>query len=120
MRTYGRVLDAQGNVVPQNGYNWIEVDTAPNGDDSQVYLTTLCQVIKLNLNESPFNASYGIPAQQSVISQIFPDFYISNIQRQFQQFFASIIITRLASATPTYNVAVTTFQGAVLTATVAQ
>lgn len=120
MRTWGRVMDFRGNVVPQNGFNWIEVDTAPNGDDSQVWLTTLCQTIKLNLNEAPFNANLGIPAQQSVITQIFPDFYLTRIQKYFSQYFASLIVSKLPGPTPTYNITCTTFQGAVLTAQVAQ
>jgi hypothetical protein len=121
LRVYGRVLDAQGNVVPdENGYNWRVVTTAPNGDNSEVYLTALCQNIKLNLNEAPFNANCGIPAVPSVISQVFPDFYMVQIQAQFSQYFASLLISKLPGRTPIYNVTCTTFAGAVLTAQVAQ
>lgn len=85
-----------------------------------MWLTTLCQCILLMLNESPFNAKYGIPAQQSVLTQIFPDFYMLQLQTFFSPYFASIIISKLPSATPTYNVAVTTFQGAKLSASIAR
>ena len=84
MRTYGRV---------QNSKTWTVVHTDENGMDDAVYITTLCQALKLNLNESPFYANYGIPAQQSVITQVFPNFYALATQAQFAQFFSSLLVT---------------------------
>ena len=100
MRTYGRVAGV-----------WTEVDTDANGNSEYVLITTLIQVLKLNLGESPFYANYGIPAQQSVIQQIFPDFYVNVTQQQFAGFFASLSISKVPSTTPTYNVNLTTTQG---------
>lgn len=117
MRTWGRVGGVKGV-----GGTWVEVDTDPNGSNALVYLTTLCQVLLLNLNEDPFFANYGIPAQQSVMQQIYPDFYMIATQQQFAQYFASLIITRQPrvpnSQDLVYNVAVTTPQGVVLNKTV--
>jgi hypothetical protein len=115
LRTYGRVGQVNGI-----GGTWVTVSTDSTGDSSNVYLTTLCQTLKLNLNESPFFANYGIPAQQSVITQVFPDYYATQTQTQFAPFFASLVITRIqGSNPPTYNVQAVCHNGAVLTATVA-
>ena len=81
-----------------------------------VFVTTLAQVLKLNLNESPFYANYGIPAKQSVLQQIFPDYYVYMTQQQFSSYFASLVITRNpALTTPTYTVNVLTNYGTSLT-----
>lgn len=114
MRTYGRVYDEDGT------YQWVEVSTDANGYNDNVYLTTLCQVLRLGLGESPFFANYGIPAQQSVVTQVFPDFYVTQTQQQFAPFFKSIAILRVPGKTPQYNISVLTHSGALLTATVAQ
>lgn len=108
MRTWGR--------SPTNsGPNWVEVTTDAAGFNDAVYLTTLCQVLLLNLGESPFYGNYGIPAQQSVLTQIYPDYYVAMTQRQFAQYFASLSISKGAirpnSVELIYNVAVTTQQG---------
>jgi hypothetical protein len=115
LRTYGRTFDVYGNAT------WQVITTAPNGDDSLVYLTTLIQNLLLILGESPFYADHGIPAQQSVLTQIAPDFYVSRIQSQFAKYFASLIISRTPQVQktaqvppPTYTVNVITLQGAVL------
>ena len=108
MRTWGRV----------NGV-WTEVTTDANGYNDAVYVTTLAQVLKLGLGESPFFANYGIPAEQSVISQIQPDYYVMRTQQQFAQFFGTLIISKQAQLPnrpdPTYSLQVTTKQGAVVT-----
>ena len=84
MRTWGRI----------NGV-WTEVSTDANGNNDLVWLTTLIQVLKLNLNESPFFGNYGLPAHQSVVQQVAPDFYVAQTQQQFAQYFASLIIARV-------------------------
>ena len=115
MRTYGRVGQVQGI-----GGTWVEVTTDPAGYNDNVYLTTLCQVLNLNLGESPFFANYGIPAQQSVVTQVFPDFYASMTQQQFAPYFASLVIQRVqGSYPPAYDVTAVCHNGAVLTSTVA-
>jgi hypothetical protein len=118
MRTWGRVfaLNSDGSrKVPQPaGYPyWQEVTTDANGFDDSVWLTTLCQVLLLNLGESPFYANYGIPDQQTIIQQVQPDFYVTRTQQQFSQYFASLIVTKLGSNPPSYKINVVTNQGAV-------
>lgn len=107
MRVYGRVID------PATGKKkWVVVQTDANGSNDLVYVTALCQVLKLNLGESPFFANAGIPAQESVIQQIFPDYYLSLIQQAYAPYFASLLITRqTANFPPTYTVQVMTHQG---------
>lgn len=121
MRTYGRI--ALNPLYPKV-LTWVEVDTTADGFNDYVYVTTLIQVLKLNLGESPFYANYGIPAKPTVVSQVAPDFYAARTQQQFAGFFANLTIARVPAPvgypadTPTYNVAVTTHQGLKLSATV--
>lgn len=102
MRTWGR------NHLGE----WEEV----SGDNDAIYLTTLIQNLKLNIGESPFYARNGIPAQQSVISQIFPDYYVQQIQQQFSKYFASLLIAKIPTSLqnhyPLYKINVLTHQGA--------
>lgn len=109
MRTYGRVWDANGDPT------WVVVQTDANGNNDQVYLTTLGQVLKLNLGESPFYANYGIPQYQTVVTQVFPDYYAMMTQMQFASFFAALSINRVPQTNPpTYNVTAVTHNGAIL------
>ena len=106
MRTYGRVTDEYGNKT------WVVVTTDAQGFNDNVYLTTLAQVLKLNLGESPFFGNYGIPAHVSVVTQVFPDYYVQVTQHQFAQYFSSLIVSKVQSLTPTYSINVTTHLGA--------
>jgi hypothetical protein len=97
---------------------WWQVNTDVNGFNDSVYLTALAQVLKLNLGESPFFANYGIPAHQSVVTQVFPNYYMARTQQQFAGFFASLILTILPDAidddgrpAPSYNISVLTNYG---------
>jgi hypothetical protein len=119
LRTYGR-------IVPDPLYpdvtTWVEITTDARGFDDMVWLTTLVQVIRLNLGESPFYANYGIPAHPSIVSQIAPDLYMTRIQNQFSKYFLSLIIYRGVDApdergipSPNYYVSAITQYGAVLT-----
>ena len=105
MRVYGRIYNENGT------YTWQEVTTDSNGYNDYVYITALIQCLKLNINESPFWANWGIPGFQSVAQQIFPDFYVMLMQQRFAGYFASLKITKLNLPTPTYNVAIVTNQG---------
>ena len=100
MRTYGRV-DGK----------WTKVSTDTAGHDDYVWITTLIQCIKLQPNESPFFAQYGIPVQSSIVTQIQPDFYVSKLQQQFAQYFAVLSIKKRASLDPVYDVNIMTNQG---------
>ena len=114
MRTYGRIKDENGEETI-----WVEVTQQDNGNFESGYVTTLIQVLKLSLGESPVYANYGIPAQRSVMQQVFPDYYVQVTQQQFAQFFASLIISKVQSDTPTYNVDVLTTYGTKITNQVA-
>lgn len=106
MRTYGRVTNPDGSRT------WQVVTTDANGNDDMVWLTTLVQTLLLNLGESPFFAQYGIPAQQSVMQQVFPDYYVGVTQQAFSSYFASLLISKLSNPlVPSYQINVTTHQG---------
>ena len=123
MRTYGRTVD-----VLTGAKKWWVVTTDVNGYNDAVYITTLAQVCKLNLGESPFFANYGIPAHPSVVTQIFPDLYMVRIQQQFAGYFASLILSPApitqgsadsyaygdGRPIPRYNISVLTNFGAVV------
>ena len=111
MRTYGRTYDEYGNPT------WVEIQTDQNGFNDYVYTTALIQVLKLNLGESPFWATYGIPAKPSLVQQVAPDYYTMITQQQFAQYFANLNVTRITTYTakgapvPTYRVNVITHTG---------
>lgn len=111
MRTWGRPVYRDGSRGP-----WTMVTTDATGSDDLVWVTTLAQTLLLNLGESPFWANYGIPAHPSVVSQVFPDYYIAYTQQQFSKHFASLIISKQPLPNPTYTVNVTTNQGVKLNA----
>lgn len=114
MRTYGRITN------PITGKKtWVVVQTDANGSNDYVWITTLCQVLQLNLGESPFYANSGLPAKPSIVQQVAPDFYVSRMQQQFAQYFASLIIAKVVGADPTYRINITTNQGTKVAATIA-
>lgn len=114
MRTWGRVTDENGNK------KWVAVESDASGDFSYGWLTTLIQTLKLGLGESPFYAQYGIPAQQCIVQQIYPNYYVNMVQQQFAGYFASLSITRVdGAANPTYDVDVVFFNGASYRANIA-
>jgi hypothetical protein len=93
---------------------WVEIDTDANGNNDLVWLTTLCQCLRLNLGEDPFFANYGIPAIPAAQTGVPPDFYVARMQLAFSQYFASLTITRvtaLHSKKAEYQVNVMTHQG---------
>src|ERR1700677_1653429 len=98
MRVYGRINGTGPNGI---GGQWVVVETDSAGYNDSVYATALCQILKLNLGESPMFGLSGVPAIQSVITQCFPDFYVALIQQQYAQFFSSLTITRTGTTPPT-------------------
>lgn len=101
MRVWGRA----------NG-QWVEVTTGQDGLNQAVYVTWLAQVLKLNLNESPFWANWGIPQYQTIMTQIAPDFYVMQTQVNFSGKFAGLTIVReQGTVDPTYNISVLTKNG---------
>ena len=93
---------------------WVEVSTDNNGYNDAVWLTTIAQVLQLGLNESPFYGNYGIPAQQSAVTQVFPDYYVTLTQQNFSQYFLQLLIARQPSYDPTYSINATANPGATL------
>jgi hypothetical protein len=116
MRTYGR-LGGNPNGV---GGTWTVVETDANGFNDNIYITTLCQTLLLNRGESPTFSNYGIPAQQSVIQQIPPDYFVAQTQQQFSSFFAALTIQRVSQPlqTPYYSARAVCYGGAILEAQV--
>jgi hypothetical protein len=112
MRTYGRITNADGSKT------WVQVTTDADGYDDMVWVTTLCQVLQLNLNESPFFANYGIPAHESIVTQVFPDYYVAVTQSQFAQYFASLIIAKVPGPDPVYNINIITNKGVKINASI--
>lgn len=110
MRTYGR------NDLGE----WVVVETDAQGHDDYVWITTLAQCLKLIPGESPFFANYGIPSQDSIITQVYPDYYVALMQAAFAPYFSSLTIARVPNSananppTPTYNVNIVTNQGVVI------
>ena len=109
MRIWGRTYTELGVAT------WVPVTTSPSGNNEALYFTNLIQCLKLNLAESPLYANYGIPAQRSVLTQIFPDFYTYQTQQQFAQYFVSLTVRKIPSPTPTYDVTAVTHSGAIMT-----
>lgn len=116
LRTWGRTRD-----VLTGKKTWVEVTTDEGGHDDMVWLTTLAQVCKLNLGESPFYADWGIPAEPSVVTQIYPDFYVQLTQQRFAPLFMSLLLQKLPDAVdergapaPYYHFEVVTTYGAYL------
>jgi len=106
MRTYG---------VDPNTQKWVEVQ-----ETSYVWLATLAQTLRLNQGESPFYANYGIPAQNSVNTQIPPDLAVNRTQTQFAPYFASLtVLKQQNTVNPTYNVNAVFQNGTIISTTVA-
>ena len=113
MRNWARITNADGSK------SWVEVTTDANGFNDSVYISALAQTLRLNLNESPFFATLGIPQQQTIITQVFPDWYVQEIQDYYSQFFAALSISRVPlSSPPVYQVSILTNAGAIINATV--
>lgn len=108
LRTYGRVPDPVTGLTTK----WVQVNPDPQGNPGSVYLTALIQTLKLNLGESPFYGDWGIPAHESVVTQIYPDYYVTLTQQRYLSQFMSLVVVKQPVTTPTYDVAVQFKSGA--------
>jgi SH3-like domain-containing protein len=107
VRAWGRITDELGNKT------WVEVTTDSNGLNDAVNVTWLAQALKLNLNESPFWGNWGIPQYQTVMTQVYPTYYVMQTQTRFQGLFAALQISQIqGAANPSYNVNATLHNGA--------
>ena len=118
MRVWGR------EVNQDLSYAWVEVTTDVNGYNDAVMLTAFCQVLQLQPGESPFYADFGIPAQQSVQGQTFPNLNVYEMQQKYASNFVSLLVTPsnttdvYGTVTPVYNVVATTQSGSIYSATI--
>jgi hypothetical protein len=120
MRIYARVPADPLSPI-DTPKKWVVVTTDARGYNDAVYITAMAQTCKLNLGESPFWANFGIPAKQSVISQIMPDLYVVLIQQFYQKFFSSLLLAKIPSAdgvTPQYKLSATSKSGFQFNATI--
>lgn len=113
MRIWGRVW------ADANDWTWVEITPDANGLLDNIRITNLIQVLLLCLDESPFWGNWGIPAEPTIVQQVFPDYYVAQIQNQFAPYFQSLIISKTDDPTPTYNIKIITNQGAVINEQVA-
>jgi hypothetical protein len=113
LRTYGRVTDTKSGARW-----WVEVQSDLNDNPDSVYLTALIQTLKLNWGESPFFGDWGIAAHQSVMEQIFPDYYVLLTQKRYAPYFMTLGIVKQPLPTPTYSVTVQFKSGSVVSTTV--
>jgi hypothetical protein len=106
MRSYG---------VDPNTQQWVEIT-----ETGYVWLATLAQTLRLNEGESPVYGNYGIPAQQSIMSQIAPDAAVNRTQSQYSPYFSQLQVIRNQLATqPTYYVNAVFLNGTTIQTTVA-
>jgi hypothetical protein len=112
MRVWGRIKNAAGKLT------WVMVTTAADGSNDEVYITALAQVLKLNLGESPFYGNFGIPQHQTLVTQVYPDYYVAYTQQQYAQYFSSLMVAREDYPYPRYKVNVLTHAGVSISATV--
>ena len=105
MRTYGK---------DQNG-KWVEITQT-----SYVWLATLAQTLRLNQGESPYYANYGIPAHDSVMTQVAPNAAINRTQQQYAPYFASLSVLKDPNTVnPTYRINAVFQNGTLIQTTVA-
>ena len=118
MRTYGRITIGKDPVSGLPIRQWVMVETEADGSNDKVYLTALCQTLLGLINESPFYADWGIPARDSIMQQVMPDFYVSLTQQRFSSRFANLTVAKLDLPTPTYRLNVITHTGVKLNANI--
>lgn len=100
MRTWGRAADG----------SWHEIT-----DTARVWLATLVQTLRLEQNESPLYGNFGLPARQSVNTQIAPDAAVARTQSQYAPHFASLVVSADTTAQqPTYSVLATAPDGSTI------
>lgn len=105
MRVWGRNSAGQ----------WVAVT-----DPSYARLLQLEQTLRLNQGEDPLAGNVGIPAQQSINTQIAPDAAVARTVVSFQPYFASLTVKRDNTASdPTWNLRAVFLSGAVVKALIA-
>lgn len=83
-------------------------------DQDDVYVFWLVEVLRLVLGESPFFANWGIPATETIVTNIYPDYYVALVKDQFTPYFQSLNITRIDTKelrTAAYSIEIITLNG---------
>ncbi|MXV44309.1 hypothetical protein GS501_04520 [Saccharibacter sp. 17.LH.SD] len=84
---------------PDGSRHWVAVD----GD--QAIIAWLQNALLLQLGESPFWVDWGIPITQTLLTQVWPDYYTTMTQQRFAGYFASLTIIREPqSDNPAYRI----------------
>lgn len=86
---------------PDGTRRWVAVDR------NQATIAWLQNALLLQLGESPFWADWGIPVNKTLVSRIWPDYYMTLTQERFADYFASLTITQdpnPADDNPTYRI----------------
>lgn len=105
MRVWGRNSTGQ----------WVAIT-----DPSYARLLQLEQTLRLNQGEDPLAGNVGIPAQQSVNTQIAPDAAVARTVAAFQTYFASLTVKRDNTASnPTWNIHAVFLSGTIVEALIA-
>lgn len=85
MRIYHKIKDENTNRT-----KWIIIT-----DPDEIYVFWLIEVLRLILGESPFSADWGIPATETIATNIYPDYYVSIVKEKFAPYFQYLSIERL-------------------------
>lgn len=97
MRVWTRVMGSDGKRT------WQPVD------NDQGNIAWLQNSLLLQLGESPFWADWGIPVQQTLVSRVWPDYYLNMTQQRFRDVFPTLQITRRDGgngADPVYDISI--------------
>jgi hypothetical protein len=86
---------------------------------SAIAVCNLIQCCKLEIGESPRYPNRGIPARETILTQIYPDYYMQQIQSQYAANFASLMITKQPVFDPTYTINIITKDGQTINGTIA-
>lgn len=82
MRVWTRVRQSDGTR------RWQAVD----GD--QANIAWLQNALLLQLGEAPFNAEWGLPIRDTLVTQVWPDYYVNLTKQRFRDTFPMLQITR--------------------------
>ncbi|GBQ07532.1 hypothetical protein [Saccharibacter floricola] len=73
---------------PDGSRRWQAVD----GDEANI--AWLQNALLLQLGEAPFSTDWGIPVSQTLVTRIWPDYYLNLTQERFRETFPMLQITR--------------------------
>jgi hypothetical protein len=71
-------------------------------------VTIVKHELQLRVGESPFFADAGIPAEDSIITQQEPDYFVNQVKARYQSKFNRFDISKISGNPLVYNIALTT------------